>query len=59
MTWLEILLNAWICDGCQLEVMTQSDGLPEGWVLDITGDLHLCPMCGGQVGFLLARAASA
>lgn len=59
MTWLEIMLNAWICDGCQLEVISQDDGLPAGWTLDVTGDQHLCPTCTVGLGLAVVRAAVA
>lgn len=59
MTWLEILLNAWICDGCQIEVISQDDGLPGGWTLDVNGDLHLCPLCTARTGAALVEKAVA
>lgn len=42
---MEIVVHAWTCDLCGLEVLAGGDGLPDGWVLSPDGERHACPVC--------------
>lgn len=45
MAFVEIVVRAWICDMCGVEVLAADDNMPHGWVLSPDGDRHACPVC--------------
>jgi hypothetical protein len=47
MTFMEVLLAAWICDGdCGVEVLSADGDMPVGWVvIDESGERHACGVC--------------
>lgn len=45
MSFMEIIVMAWVCDMCGIEALTSGDGLPERWVLSPDGERHACPVC--------------
>lgn len=59
MTFMEVVLNAWTCDNCEIEILAEDDGLPKGWIVDMTGDSHLCGACASKVAMVLVRTAAA
>lgn len=47
MTFMEVRLTAWICDGgCGVEVLSTDEDMPGGWtVVDENGERHACAVC--------------
>lgn len=49
MSWLEIVVMAWVCDRCDVEALSPDDGMPEGWTLMGDYETHWCAVCVGEL----------
>lgn len=45
MAFMEIVVVAWVCDGCGLEAIVADNNLPEGWTLSADAERHACALC--------------
>lgn len=46
MTWIDVVIIAWICAACGVEVAVRDSDLPGCGSASIDSESHSCPHCG-------------
>lgn len=54
MTFMELLVLAWVCDDCGFEYIGEDDNLPAGWQAHPSG-AHVCGSCAVRPALAVVR----
>lgn len=46
MTWTEIVIIAWLCGACGVDVAVGDGDVPDRWPPNTDSESHACPHCG-------------